>query len=318
MKTIVQIKFGSHLYGTSTPASDLDIKGVYLPSSRDILLQTIKEVVSFKRDKMEGEKNTSQDVDFELYSVKKFLDLLAQGQTVALDMLFAPESAMMIEPSPEWDQIKKFAPKLFTKQASSFLGYCRHQANKYGIKGSRIASAKRALDYIADGQRRYGHTARLGIIEDRLELIVNEFLILKDDVFEICGKKALLSAPIKSACAIAQKLVDDYGERALSAQKNENIDWKALSHAVRVGYEAIEFLKTGHITFPRPEASHLLDIKLGKFTFYQVGDEIEQLLVDVEDATKASNLQDNFDQNLIDDFILELHLKEILEHSSDS
>lgn len=30
-----EIKFGSHLYGTDTPTSDLDLKGIYLPTGRN-------------------------------------------------------------------------------------------------------------------------------------------------------------------------------------------------------------------------------------------------------------------------------------------
>lgn len=38
MKELVRMKFGSHLYGTATPESDTDIKGVFLPELRDLLL----------------------------------------------------------------------------------------------------------------------------------------------------------------------------------------------------------------------------------------------------------------------------------------
>ena len=36
--TLVRMQFGSHVYGTNTPASDLDFKAVHLPPARDILL----------------------------------------------------------------------------------------------------------------------------------------------------------------------------------------------------------------------------------------------------------------------------------------
>ena len=49
MRTIVELTFGSHLYGTATPDSDLDIKAVYLPEPRDILLQRVKPAVSLHR-----------------------------------------------------------------------------------------------------------------------------------------------------------------------------------------------------------------------------------------------------------------------------
>ena len=36
--TLIEMRFGSHLYGTSTPQSDLDLKRVHLPTSEEILL----------------------------------------------------------------------------------------------------------------------------------------------------------------------------------------------------------------------------------------------------------------------------------------
>ena len=45
LNIILKIKFGSHLYGTNTPESDLGIKGVYLPSAHDILLGRVRKSV---------------------------------------------------------------------------------------------------------------------------------------------------------------------------------------------------------------------------------------------------------------------------------
>lgn len=287
MRPIVQIKFGSHLYGTATPASDLDIKGIYMPTARDILLQSVQPVISLKRPKAHGEKNTAEDVDYELYSPKKFLDLLAEGQTVALEMLFAPASAMMLPPLYEWHAIKALAPKLLTKRAASFVRYCKQQANKYGTKGLHLAAARIALKHLTEAESKHGSTAKLAVIAGQLKELTktNEFLLISEAIdssggkliyFEICGKKALFNASIKLARCIAEQLIDNYGARALAAERNEGVDWKALSHAVRVGHEAIEFLTTGFITLPRPEAKYLIDIKSGKVPFQQVGEEIEE------------------------------------------
>ena len=82
--------------------------------------------------------------------------------------------------------------------------------------------------------------------------------------FEVCGKKCMLTASIKHAREVIQNLLEGYGQRARAAERNEGVDWKALSHAVRVAHEAIELFDTGRITFPRPEAPHLLAIKQGR------------------------------------------------------
>jgi predicted nucleotidyltransferase len=38
MKILCKLKYGSHLYGCNTPTSDIDFKGIYLPSLNDYLL----------------------------------------------------------------------------------------------------------------------------------------------------------------------------------------------------------------------------------------------------------------------------------------
>ena len=45
MNLIVKMKFGSHLYGTSTLLSDTDYKAVYIPEARDIILQRIQGTI---------------------------------------------------------------------------------------------------------------------------------------------------------------------------------------------------------------------------------------------------------------------------------
>jgi len=111
---------------------------VYIPSARDILLQRVSPVVSESRIKVRGEKNTSTDTDCDFFSLQRYLHLLAEGQTVALDMLFAPDWAMLEPPHALWHDIKTLAPRIMTKGTTAMVRYCRQQANKYGVKGLRV------------------------------------------------------------------------------------------------------------------------------------------------------------------------------------
>jgi predicted nucleotidyltransferase len=106
MHLIVEMRYGSHLFGTATPQSDIDLKGVYLPKARDILLQRVKPSHVFSPPKARGQKNSPGDVDREIYSLQRFLSLLAEGQTTALDMLFAPDSALTMQPGTLWQEIR--------------------------------------------------------------------------------------------------------------------------------------------------------------------------------------------------------------------
>ncbi len=321
MHTIVRMKFGSHLYGTSTPASDVDFKSVFIPSAHDILMQTVPGTIHEGRQKTAGEKNLPGDVEEEKISIQKFLHLAADGQTVALDMLFAP--AKMIEP-PEnaitwtfWNDIQENRRKLLSRKSTAFVGYCRQQANKYGIKGSRIAAVRKALEVIDDGIAKHGHLEPLGMMQAEIEQACGLHSSIKANTlphgqqqvyWEVCGKSLPLDASLKNAREIMARIMDAAGSRSLQAEKNQGVDWKALSHAVRVGYQALELLETHHITFPLPDAKKILAIKLGELPYNEVATEIEDLLERVEAAALKSSLPDRADQAWINDLVMEAHL----------
>jgi hypothetical protein len=323
MDLIVEMRFGSHLYGTATPHSDLDYKAVYVPDARAILLQRVQAAVSLHPAKDPGGKNAPGDIDREIFSLQRYLELLAEGQTMALDMLFAPDPAMTIEPSPLWREIQANAPRLVTRRASAFLRYCRQQANKYGLKGSRVAAARQAIDVLAAAEAAYGSAAKLSAAERDVTAFAatSEHAALVDlpmpsgqlvRHLEVCGKKMPFTSSIKSAREIACRMVEEYGERALQAERNEGVDWKALSHAVRVGREAVEVFTTGRITFPLLCAAELLAIRRGEVPYDAVAATIEQLLADVEHAAATSPLPDEPDRGFIDDLVVRAYRERVL------
>lgn len=120
------------------------------------------------------------------------------------------------------------------------------------------------------------------------------------------------TSSIKSAREIAQRLVNEYGQRALQAERNEGIDWKALSHAVRVGREALQLLQTGRITFPLPSASEILSIKLGELAYETVAQTIDELLIDVEAAAVVSPLREEPDFAFIDDLVARAYREQVM------
>jgi hypothetical protein len=325
MRKIVSIKFGSHLYGTSTPQSDVDLKSVYVPAAQDILMQRVKGSINNQRPKNQGEKNYAGEIDEESYSLQRFLSLASEGQTVALDVLFAPEWSMTAPPSLEWREIITNRSKILTKKSAAFVGYCRQQANKYGIKGSRVAASRLALKVLDDEVRALGTTAKLGEIGDAIHgycranpehmavVPMEQFGGTVINHWEVCGRKLSFTATIKHARDVVAKLVDEYCKRSLMAESQQGIDWKALSHAVRVGTQALELLRTGHITFPLPNAQHVMDVKLGRVPYQTVAGEIESLLERVEAMSEVSALPAEPDRAWIEAFVARVHEREVVE-----
>jgi hypothetical protein len=321
-RTILRVKFGSHLFGTATPASDLDLKSIFVPKPRDILLGRVKAAVAAQRPKGIGEKNVAGEVDEEAYSLQRYLGLLAAGQTVAIDLLFAPAQAFIEPPSAEWHIIVANRHRLLTRKSLAFVGYCRQQANKYGIKGARVAAARATLALLDKALAEHGSTAKLSAIGDEVEALASRmdhadivFIDQPGDVstphLDICGRKLPFSASIKNGRDVVRRLVDDYGKRALQAESQQGVDWKALSHAVRVATEAIELLRTGTVTFPLPNAEHVRAIKSGLLPYADVAAEIERLLVDVEVAAATSILPADVDRDWVDDFVAHTYRAEI-------
>lgn len=322
MKQIVRIQFGSHLYGTNTPQSDLDYKAVHLPSGRDIVLQNVSNSVSNKPSKQgEGQKNEAGDHDEESYSLQRFLQLSKDGQTVAIDMLFAPPQNTL-ETSELWRIIQENRHRLLTKRSAAFVGYCRQQANKYGIKGSRVAAAKAAMEFFEAGMKNLGATAKVSevspymvnILGDHTQLVEQQVNSAGDMgwFLECCNRKVSFDASVKQGYEIFSRIYANYGNRAKLAESNESVDWKALSHAVRVGREALELLETGHITFPLRYADRILQIKRGELVYPVVADEIEELLVEVETAAEKSSLPESPDEDFIDELIYEHYRNQVL------
>lgn len=147
MNIIMKCKFGSHLYGTSTPQSDTDYKGVALPTWEQIALGRIPKHMEHSSTGIAHAKNTAEDVDTEIFSIHEFIKLALEGQTIALDMLHAPLS-MLEECDGLWKDIIENRAKFYTNKSHAFVEYARKQAAKYGVKGSRLSDAKRVLEWL--------------------------------------------------------------------------------------------------------------------------------------------------------------------------
>lgn len=320
MHKIIELKFGSHLYGTDTENSDLDLKAIYLPTAKEICLGSYKKTITTVRPKREGERNNKEDVDIEIFSLDRYLDLLLQGQTMALDFLFAPEYMRTHCSFQGWNimcHIYANRLELLNRNVNAFVGYARQQAAKYGQKGFRVHGMRATLDFLANYP---DYIKIIDIGEDVIAKWIadtgNEHLqiaMFKGPTgkpaphLNVCGKSLPFHATIKYARAHVQGRFDEFGHRALMAEKNEGIDWKALSHAVRVNSEAQELLETGFITFPRPDRDLLLKIKLGQMPYQEVATIIEDGLETLKTAQIKSTLRESPNREWADDFIYHIY-----------
>lgn len=316
MNTIIKMKAGSIVYGTNLPTSDTDYKGIILPSAREILLGKVHDSIVNNSNKSES-KNTAEDIDLEYFSLARFLKLVMDGQTVALDMLFTPEYFWVSDPTQLWQKILLNRSCLLSTKMTSFVGYCKAQAQKYGIKGNRLGTLNSLVNYL-EGLPGY---MPLSVYDklfpeflDTLNADARQHIQVIDirptlnseavPHLEICGKKYAFTHNIAYILKSVKGLRDEYGERAKQASNSEGIDWKALYHAVRVAEEAKELLKTGNITFPRPEYLYLLAIRQGQVSYLEVSKHIEQAIEDIDSLKQNSLLRSEPDTKFVELLIM--------------
>jgi len=324
MKVLVKAVAGSHLFGLNTPNSDKDYKGVYFPEAEDILLGRIKRSVRESTNNSHS-KNTNEDIDCEFYSFDKFMRMLQEGQTVALELLFTPDK-FILEKDPMWDKLVEMRAKFLHKNVTAFIGYAKTQANRYGIRGSRMGAMKAAIGMLqschntVDGD----NNARLKWFwEDVVEFTKNHehtsIMLLPANKnmqntlvphWEICGRKFDDSNRLEYIIPILEKLYNEYGHRSKQAEENNGIDFKAVSHAIRVCHQGLKLLQEWHIPLPikGKMRDFILDVKTGKLDFKaEVQPKLEQLMDQLESAREWSYLPEQLDPNFIDGFITKVY-----------
>ncbi len=274
---LISMNFGSVVYGTNTPTSDTDVKGIFVPCGEDLLLQKAPVCLNFSSKENKHQKNTAKDVDEEYFSISEYLKHLSAGQTIAVDMLFVPENHILSlskKHEPVWRYLQEHAREFIPTTMNAFVGYCRTQASRYSMKGERLLEVKEVmatLDSLPAHDKLIQHGDVLGPLavgRKYVRMVVPESAPggppLQYPHLAVADKMVPMTATVKFAKDVFGRILKQYGERADAAAQNGGADLKALSHAVRVFEEAKELVTTGRITFPRPEREWLREIRAGK------------------------------------------------------
>ena len=130
-------------------------------------------------------------------------------------------------------------------------------------------------------------------------------------MLDVCNRKVQEHITVEEAHRIYKHLFEEYGQRSLLAEKNEGVDWKAMMHATRVCREAEELLLTHAITYPRPEAALLLQIRKGELPYRQVADLLEMGLERLDECQRLSTLPQRPDKAFAEDLVAEIYGRQV-------
>lgn len=305
MKVLFTGLSGSMLYGTNTPDSDIDYKTIFLPELQELLRGVaIKNIATSTGDN--SSKNGAGDEDQEFIPVQVFMRDFISGQAYAIEMAFNalqnPDSC----DSDFYNMCKELTRKYLTSDVRSMIAYAIGQAQKYGVKGTRLnalQSVKQLLELSTDDNEKLMNCKE--VIDGLHKLSVNnshvEFAYYNgprtkcpshhvDPAFIVLGKVFGLEISLIDAKNRIASMIKRYGARSKQAAAGDGHEWKAISHAVRIIGEAIEILSEHKLEFPLRHSELYTEIKLGVHKWDKVSLIIESGMKTIDELQETTTL----------------------------
>lgn len=158
-RTIIMCETGSRAYGTNTPESDHDYKGVCIPPVDFYLgLETFNE---YNNTGGKNWKNTKDDIDISISHINKFVRGCMQGVPNDLEILFAnPESYQKITPIGQMliDNRHLFLSKQIKKK---FCGYANAQIHRMNNGLKNGGGRQELVEQHGYDTKMFAHAVRL-------------------------------------------------------------------------------------------------------------------------------------------------------------
>jgi len=323
-KIIFLIKAGSHFFDLNTPQSDKDYRGVYMPSLREFYEgENKRKFIEYKSNPGNklNVKNTNKDVDFNLFSITMFLDLLKRGDFNMQELLHAPEDKILID-SPEFKELRDIRQSLLVNDISAFLGFIKKEYRRYGVNIHHYEQQEKFLDFM---EAFTPHT-RLKDIWSYIEAYAenNDFIHFTDSLtgnnnrvpsLKIAQRLFQNTVKVEYVRDALKTKLERYGHRQRNMAK-DGVEFKGLYHALRLIYEANDLYDHGEFKLPFSKERHdiLLKIKTSAvdqdYIFNLIDNEIDLLY------NREKNAVSNRHQveHVIDKLMFKIHGQKKIEY----
>jgi hypothetical protein len=336
-KLLFKAIVGSQSYGTSTPTSDIDYKGVYMQPIDDLISFRYKEQINVNKDEC-------------YYELRRFIELLQTANPTVLEMLYSPQNCI-VNTSPEFELLVQNRDKFLTKKClHSFAGYAIGQLKK--SKGadkkmnwdSARVSEKTPLDFMychVNGktmpinkwlEMENKNPSNCGLIN--LDHFKDCYALYYTDTpseynglgLDINNNILLSSIPKmrnpdtiihfnKNGYMSYQKDYNDYQKWILNRNESryvdfknhaQKIDGKNLTHCMRLLDMAKEIATHKTINVMRPNAEYLLSIRRGEMDLDSIIQQAEIDLKNLENIYAQSDLPEYCDFDFTNDLLIKI------------
>lgn len=335
-KIIFKAIVGSQSYGTATPESDIDIKGVYIQNVEDLVGFGYQEQINVNKDEC-------------YYEIRRFLQLAQTGNPTVLELLFTPEDCIL-ESSPEFDLVKAEAEKFLTQKCyNSFAGYAHMQIEKAtglnkkmnyekekitrkgpldfcyvtlfgktytvteylkttGMKQEKVGLTR--LDHFRDTYAFYYDPTGLEKFKGIVGEDSNQLRLSAIPKGMIPHTVLYFNEPEYSKHCKEYKEYQEWLEKRNVARyvdvesHGQKIDGKNLLHCRRLIDVAKEIPVLKTIRVRRPNADYLLEIRKGKHSLLEILAEAKKDLEGLKELYQNSDLPVEMNQNFVNDLLL--------------
>ena len=295
---------GSYAYGTNTPTSDLDIRGVACHSKDEILLgHGFEQVIN-------------EPTDTVIYSLRKLCNLLVNCNPNTIEILgVKPEHRLYVSSIGE-ELIKNRDMFLSMKCVSSFMGYANQQMYRLQQKSLVALSEEDLNKHIVNtlnGMKQ--------MLAEQMGM-TNIDVRLKDGQIVIDGSmKDYPAENLSKALGALNNTLQDYHKRSVRNEKamEHGKIAKHSMHLLRLYMMCEDILLYGEInTYREKEHDLLMDVRNGKYLgedgrpnkeFFDLVRDYESRL---EYAKEHAVIPKKPDTKRIDDFLKKVNLEVIM------
>jgi uncharacterized protein len=342
--TIFECLAGSHAYGTNTPESDVDIRGV-------CVLRDPSYYIGMGINRFEQKDKWEDCGDKVIYDLRKALSLMADCNPNMLDLAFCDERHHLFV-ADSWRKILEKRDCFLSKRVRySYGGYAYSQIQrirghrsyllkplqnkpervKFGLPERKLVSKEQAGAYqwllakimkdsievmkISPEAREelmginYIGAVQSGVPEDAMQT-VKEVTGASDEWVEAIMREKRYENALKDYNSY-QSWRENRNKKRQAMEDKAGYDTKHGMHLVRLFRMGIEILETGKVNVLRPDWEELLAIRNGEWPFEKIEEYAEACDEKLTVLYKTSTLPKESNRKAVDEVCVEVIKREV-------
>ena len=304
---ILEIRVGSHLYGTSTPTSDEDFSGVFIPpKSYYFGLDKVEEADLSIVSRLENGRNAPDAIDRKFYELRKFVKLAMDNNPNIIEQLFVEEENIIFIRHQGRELLNNRHLFLHKGLEKRFKGYAISQKKKMFVKRDNmldIEAGLRILQEMANDTNPKAYLAEhlVGLLggigspfkaHSDLHINIGDIHVQKNITF----LKAIEQLENRvSKFSGRKEMVDEFG-----------YDTKFGMHLIRLLLEGKELLETGTLNFPLKNVDLLMGIRNGHYSLNEVDEMATEIEIEIDNMVEKSYLPSSPNYNEINTMLVEM------------